>query len=125
VSKFLWRVRKASLSSNKRNTLTTDETRKALEARQVNAGYGRRVEVRGGRLNDFRFQALPTKLKHARSDNLPWVTAAGRGGCMLYGIAAVDQNTFSHDTVLRASDLTDAASTQPPARAPDRPSSTR
>jgi hypothetical protein len=91
----------------------------------VNAGYGRRVEVRGGRLNDFWFQALPTKLKQARSDNLPWVTAAGRGGCMLYGIAAVDQISFSHDAVLSASELMDAASTQRPERAPDRPSSTR
>ena len=51
---------------------------------------------------------------------------------MLYGIAAVDQISFSNDAVLNASELQaldlglpDAASTQPPARAPDRPSSTR
>ena len=51
---------------------------------------------------------------------------------MLYGIAAVDQKSFSNDAVFSASeakalklDLSDAASTQPPARAPDRPSSTR
>ena len=51
---------------------------------------------------------------------------------MLYGIAAVDQKSFSNDAVLNASEvkalelkLSNAASTQPPARAPDRPSSTR
>jgi hypothetical protein len=42
---------------------------------------------------------------------------------MLYGIiAAVEQISFFNDTVLNASD---AASARPPARAPDRPSSTR
>ena len=42
---------------------------------------------------------------------------------MLYEIiAADDQISFLNDTVLNASD---AASTRPPARAPDRPSSTR
>ena len=56
---------------------------------------------------------------------------------MLYGIAAVDQISFFNDAVLNAWELKasrlklsklkllDAASTQPPARAPDRPSSTR
>ena len=56
---------------------------------------------------------------------------------MLYGIAAVDQISFSNNAVVNASELKasrlklsrlkllDAASAQPPARAPDRPSSTR
>jgi hypothetical protein len=56
---------------------------------------------------------------------------------MLYGIAAVNQISFSNNAELNASELKAsrlklsklkllaAASTQPPARAPDRPSSTR
>jgi hypothetical protein len=80
--------------------------------------------LRGGwRLNDFEFQALPAELKQARNGNLLRVTAVGRGGCMFYGfIAAVDQISFFNDCVLN---IPDAASTRPPARAPDGASSTR
>jgi hypothetical protein len=42
---------------------------------------------------------------------------------MLYGISAVlDRVSFSNDAVV---DVLDATSTRPPARTPDRPSSTR
>jgi hypothetical protein len=88
----------------------------------VDTGYGR-VEVRGGRLNGFGFQALPLEIEHERNDNLPWGTSAGRGGGMLYGIiAAVDQISFSNDAELN---ILDAASSRPPARAPNGASSTR
>jgi hypothetical protein len=47
--------------------------------------------------------------------------AASGGGSMLNGIIAV----FDHVPVLADAILDDAARTRPPARAPDRPSSTR
>jgi hypothetical protein len=66
-------------------------------------------------------QASPTDLKQKQGDNLPCAHGE-RGVSMLYGINSVfDHVSFSADALL----LDDAASTRPPARAPDRPSSTR
>ena len=120
MSKFLRRGIHVSFASNKRNT---DQL-----PNPANAGRGaseRRGLRRGGwRLNYLNFRRYPTGSETRLEGQLAVSDHGEGGGCMLYEIiAAVGQISFSNDTVTVVSD---AASTQPPARAPDNnPSSTR
>jgi hypothetical protein len=69
------------------------------------------------------FQPSPIEFEYTWNDNLPWAITAGGGGCMSYEtITVFSLVPFSNDTVL---DALDTACTRPPARTPDRPSSTR
>jgi hypothetical protein len=80
-------------------------------ARRSGAATERSMSGRG-RLN----------LEQIWDDNLPWATAAGWGGCMLYGhIALFGQMPFSNDAVLDIA----LALGLPSERTPKRASSTR
>jgi hypothetical protein len=84
----------------------------------------RGLRLGGWRLNYLNFRRYPTGFETHLKGQLAASDHGEGGGCMLYEIiAAVEQISFSNDTVTVVSD---AARTRPPGRTPDNsPSSTR
>jgi len=73
------------------------------------------------RLDGLSSSGRRLNLKHSRDDSSPCAITVRGGGCMLYGIIAIfDQVRLSNDAICDA-----AVCARPPARAPDRPLSTR
>jgi len=120
VSKFLRRDTRVSLALNKRNTNRPTDR---IES-EACEGFG--VSGRSEWRSDwtiFELQAALIEFGWIWSDDLPRITTVRGGGRMSYEVIVIfNLKPFSSDCAL---DALETACTRPPARAPDRPLSTR